>query len=198
MSQAALFSLAPKITRLIRADHASILTVFRRYTADTPAHLRQALADRMCVMLEIHSKLEEEVFYPALRELYPSHEVIQKCGAEHAELQRLIARLRRLTTEDIGFDAAVLNLMRQFLHHMADEETVLLPAAERVLADYLGELGGRMRRRRFELARPRAGEIASGWVRSVPVSRVALVAGAFGLGLLLASVLAHRPGTDSD
>jgi len=48
------------------------------------------------------------------------------------------------------------------------------------------------------LARPRAGEIASGWVRSVPVSRVALVAGAFGLGLLLASVLGHRSEADRD
>ena len=42
----------------------------------------------------------------------------------------------------------------------ADEETLLLPAAERVLADQLGELGAQMTKRRFQLAAPRSGEIA--------------------------------------
>jgi hypothetical protein len=65
---------APKITRMIRTDHANLLAVFHRYTADAPTSMRQALADRICVALEIHLKLEEEVFYPALRELYPGGE----------------------------------------------------------------------------------------------------------------------------
>jgi len=178
---------APKITRMIRADHARLLAIFHRYTADAPTATRQALADRICVALEIHAKLEEEIFYPALRELFPDGEVIQKSAPEHNEIRRLISRLRRMSAQDIGFDGAVLELMRNFMHHAADEETVLLPAAERVLSDYLGELGGRMSRRRVELARPRLGEIVSGIVRSTPTSTLVLVAAAFGIGLLAAS-----------
>ena len=75
------------------------------------------------------------------------------------------------------------------MHHVADEETVLLPAAERVLTDHLGELGGRMSKRRFELARPRAGEIVSGLVRSTPPSTALMLAGAFGVGLADALLL---------
>ena len=187
---------APKITRMIRSDHANLLAIFHRYTADAPASTRQALADRICVALEIHLKLEEEVFYPALRELYPDGEVILKSEPEHNTLRRLVTRLRRMSAEDIGFDGAVLELMRSLMHHIADEETVLLPAAERVLSDHLGELGGRMTKRRFELARPRVGEILSGVVRSTPKSTLLMVAGAFGIGLLAAALLGRRDERD--
>jgi hemerythrin-like domain-containing protein len=187
---------APKITRMIRTDHANLLAVFHRYTADAPNATRQALADRICVALEIHLKLEEEVFYPALRELYPEGEVILKSVPEHNDIRRLVARLRRMSADDIGFDGAVLDLMRNFMHHVADEETVLLPAAERVLTDHLGELGGRMSKRRFELARPRAGEIVSGLVRSTPPSTALMLAGAFGVGLLAALLVGRSEERD--
>ncbi len=187
---------APKITRMIRADHAKLLAIFHRYTADAPAATRQALADRICVALEIHMKLEEEVFYPALRELYPEGEVILKSEPEHNAIRRLMARLRRMRADDIGFDGAMLELMRNFMHHVADEETVLLPAAERVLAEHLAELGGRMSKRRFELARPRLGEIVSGVVRSTPPSTLLMVGAAFGVGLLAAVLLGQREARD--
>lgn len=192
MTPAVLGAFAPKVTRLIRSDHAKLLSIFHRYTADAPARLRQALADRICVVLEIHTKLEEEVFYPALRELFPNSDVLQKSVPEHNDLRRLIARLRRMSAEDIGFDGAVLELMRNFMHHVADEETVLLPAAERVLSDYLDELGARMTRRRLELAAPRVGEIVSSLVRTVPLSTFGVVAAAFGIGLLVAGLVRDR------
>lgn len=187
---------APKITRMIRADHANLLVVFHRYPADAPSATRQALADRICVALEIHLKLAEEVFYPALRELYPDGEVILKSEPEHNAIRRLVARLRRMSADDIGFDGAVLELMRNFMHHVADEETVLLLAAERVLAEHLGELGGRMNKRRFELARPRMGEIVSGVVRSTPRSTAMMLAGAFGVGLLAALLVTRSDERD--
>ena len=196
MNATVLSAFAPKVTRMIRSDHASLLAIFHRYTADAPSATRQALADRICVALDIHMKLEEEVFYPALRELYPDGEVILKSEPEHNTIRRLVARLRRMSADDIGFDGAVLELMRNFMHHVADEETVLLPAAERVLTEHLAELGGRMSKRRFELARPRVGEIVSGMVRSTPPSTVVMLAGAFGIGLLAALLLGRRDERD--
>jgi hypothetical protein len=58
-------------------------------------------------------------------------------------------------------------MMRGAMHHMADEETRLLPTAERHLADQLQELGARMTRRRLQLALPRSGELASSIARSI-------------------------------
>jgi len=192
MNDSVLRAIAPKVTRMIRQDHANLMATFHGYTADAPVHMRQSLAERICTSLEIHARLEEEVFYPALRELFPDGEVLQRCVPDHQEMRRLIARLRRMTAEDIGFDAAVLDLMRTFIHHMADEETVLLPAAERVLSEHLGELGARMTKRRLELARPRAGDIASSMVRSLPRSTIAMMVAAFGIGLVVAGVGRRR------
>lgn len=192
MNQLVLGAFAPNAVKMIRMDHRHLLSIFQRYTAEAPLATKQALADSICIALEIHARLEEDVFYPALRELYPKSEAILKSVPEHHEMRRLIARLRKMSAEDPGFDSVVLALVRDLIHHIADEETVLLPAAERVLPDYLGELGARMTRRRFELARPRVGEIASSVVRSTPLKTVALVAAAFGVGLILGGAGRNR------
>jgi len=66
------------------------------------------------------------------------------------------------------------------MHHVADEETQLLPAAERLLPEQLPELGAQMARRRLELAGPRAPELASSMARSVSVGSL-LAAGSAAL-----------------
>jgi hypothetical protein len=79
------------------------------------------------------------------------------------------------------------------MHHVADEETTLLPQAELGLADRLGELGAKMTKRRLELSAPHAGEIASNTVRTMPASSMALAAGALVMGgYMLKQTFRHR------
>lgn len=75
--------------------------------------------------------------------------------------------------------------MRVVIHHVADEETRLLPAAERLLGDQLGRMGAQMTRRRIELLKPHAGEIAATTVRSFPAGAAVLAATAAALGAML-------------
>ena len=86
-------------------------------------------------------------------------------------------------------------LMRLVMHHVADEETKLLPAAERLLRDQLTQLGMEMTRRRVELMKPYAGEFAANTVRSFPVGAAAgatlLTAGVVALGAI---ALARQKG----
>jgi hypothetical protein len=81
--------------------------------------------------------------------------------------------------------------MRLVIHHVADEETRLLPAAERLLPDQLGRLGLEMTKRRFELLKPHAAELAETTVRSFPAGAAAgaalLTVGALALGAMLFS-----------
>src|SRR5690606_12024134 len=63
------------------------------------------------------------------------------------------------------------------IHHVADEETVLLPAAERMLAEQLSELGAQMTRRRFQLVAPHSGEIALNTARVTTATTVLLTGG---------------------
>ena len=78
--------------------------------------------------------------------------------------------------------------MRIVMHHVADEETRLLPAAERLLRDELGSLAAQMTRRRMELLRPHAGEFAATTMRSFPgaaAGAALFTAGAVALGAML-------------
>jgi hypothetical protein len=78
-------------------------------------------------------------------------------------------------------------LMRMVIHHVADEETIVLPAAERLLAEELGELGLRMTARRVQLVAPRSGEITVNMGRAASGNKLLLVGlAALGAGLWLA------------
>jgi hemerythrin superfamily protein len=165
---------APSAADMIRLDHTRVMATFHRYSLDSSPRVKRALAEAICVALEIHAQMEEEVFYPALREA--GSELVQKSVPEHEEMRRLIAALRKLEPGDEQYDATFMDLMRAVIHHVADEETVLLPQAESLLADRLPELGTRMAKRRLQLG-----------ARRVPGKAVLL-----GAGALLAGAFAFR------
>lgn len=161
---------SPSITKMIRADHASVLATFHQYDVDTGSQTKKALVETACTALEVHAQLEEEIFYPALRQVAGENSVLQKSVPEHDDMRHLIARLRRMSAVDATYDLTFMALMRDVLHHVADEETVILPEAERLLPDRLGELGARMTRRRLELIGPRLGKLALSRARVAPVA----------------------------
>lgn len=186
--------ITPNITTMIRMDHSHVLALFHRYKADTAVGKKRALVTNACLALQVHAQLEEEIFYPALRSVMAGDEVLDKSEPEHQQMRDLINELqeRCATAETVGdetFDETFLALMRIVIHHVADEETRLLPAAERLLRDELGRMGAEMTRRRIELLKPHAGEMAASTARSFPAGTAAgaalLTAGAVALGAML-------------
>jgi len=183
----------PKATTMIRMDHSHVLALFHRFKADSSVGKKRALVANACLALDVHAQLEEELFYPALREVLAGDATLEKSEPEHNEMRRLIAELRELAAADgpidgSAFDDKFLDLMRIVIHHVADEETRLLPAAERLLDDRLNQLGGEMIKRRVELLRPHVGELAASTMRSFPSAAAAgllLTAGAVMVGAML-------------
>lgn len=184
--------LSPSITKMIRMDHTHVTLTAHRYTADASPDKKRAIANTICTALEIHAQLEEEIFYPAMREIAADNPVLAKAQPEHDEMRRLIAQLRTMEATDPAFDGCFAELIRDVMHHVADEETVLLPLAEQLLRERLGELGARMTKRRLELAGPRAGEIVINSARAMPASTM-LFAG----GLLAGAYLLGRRGLEA-
>ncbi|RZI84814.1 MAG: hemerythrin domain-containing protein [Rubrivivax sp.] len=176
------------ITSMIRMDHSHVLVTFHKYKPDLPTSQKEALVKTVCLALEIHAQLEEEIFYPALREVSTNDEVLAKSVPEHNKMRSLIGQLRDMEPTATHYDSTFMTLMREVLHHVADEETVLLPEAERLLADRLKELGAEMTKRRFALAGPRAGEIAANTAKAMPATTILVTAG----GLMAGGYLLKR------
>ncbi len=153
--------MASLATAQIRFDHSHVLTLFRSYSPDLDPRVKQALVKNIAIALEVHTQLEEEIFYPALIRAGAGAEISDKYIPEHDEMRLLIKDLDALDPGGESYDGTVRQLMRETLHHVADEESVLLDQAERVLGPQLTTIGMRMSLRRADLLRARAGEVAS-------------------------------------
>jgi hemerythrin superfamily protein len=182
--------LVPTITNMIRMDHTHVLATFHQYEMDSSAAVKKSLVESACLALDIHAQLEEEIFYPAMRSVAPSNSVLDKSVPEHDEMRQLITKLRSMQPTDLEYDNTFMALMKIVMHHVADEETVLLPEAELKLKDRLGELGAQMTKRRLQLTAPHTGEILWNTVRGMPTKSLLLAAGA-----LVASTYVYKRAT---
>lgn len=192
-----LSQMSPSVTNMIRLDHTHVQTAIRQFETASSARVKKGLADNVCLALEIHAQLEEEIFYPALREVSDT-DALRHASPEHNEMRELIARLRALDASDPAFDDTFFALARVVMHHVADEETLLLPAAERLIPERLSDMGARMTRRRLELMGPRTGEIAGSMARSLSVGTMMAAGSAILSGAYLLArhqPLGNRPWT---
>lgn len=148
-------------TGQIRADHTHVTAAFHRFDPHADLETKRGLASHICLALKIHAALEEEIFYPAMREAGVDSEVIEHTNLpEHAEQHRLIQELDHMEADNPAFESTLMELMRTTLRHVADEETKLLVDADRLVSrERLNELGRQMTKRRMELSRELGGEI---------------------------------------
>lgn len=189
--------LCPSATHMIRMDHAAVRDLYCKLTPQLSAGRREALTRAICSALEIHARVEEEVFYPALREAGVEPELLAKSEPEHEEMRAAIARVRGLQVTDPEHPTALAALMQGVLHHVADEEARVLPAAERLIPRQLPELGVRMTELKMQLAKPNMGRIALDTARGAPAKTALVLVGAVTASALLVggvrSMQRHAP-----
>ncbi len=187
-------SLNPKATTMIRDDHAAVMVLFHKVTPDLEAPALNARARAICTALEIHAQIEEEIFYPALRAAGVQSPALDHSVADHDKMRELIARVRAEETGSAQSTRDALNaLINAVMHHVADEETQVLPAAERFLGPQrLEALGGQMRKRKLELMGPRAAEMAGDMMAAAPGKTAAMALAALLGGVVLVASLRHR------
>jgi hemerythrin superfamily protein len=176
----------PSATDMIRADHTRVFALFHRYKADARPATKKFVAAAISNALLVHARIEEEIFYPAMRAAGST--LLEELEPEHQEMRTLIATLSGMEAADPQFDLTFMELMRSVIHHVADEETMLLTAAETVLADRLGELGAQMAKRRLELK----AEVMGAQARQHPARALLMAGGALLAGLWLVRAAASR------
>jgi len=119
---------------LLKADHKTVEQLFRKFEKTGPnAHkLKRKLVDQMVLELSIHSAIEEQVFYPAVRarSVPLLHEVLRSLE-EHHVVKWLLSELDDLPPDAERFDAKVHVLMENVRTHVLEEEGSLFPEVKK-------------------------------------------------------------------
>ena len=111
----------------------------------------QALAMQTCGELALHTTLEEELFYPAAREVLGEDEdLVDEADVEHATAKDLIAQLEAMSPGDALYDAKVKVLGEYIDHHVKEEEGEMFPKAKKGKLDSAA-IGLEMADRKAEL-----------------------------------------------
>jgi hemerythrin-like domain-containing protein len=141
---------------LLSQDHKRIHKLFKDFEKaerDDPDAVRE-LVETACLELQIHSMLEEEIFYPAIRaqSTHEQHEdMLNRSEVEHESIDELIAKLHALQPDDPMYYAYFSVLADHVRHHIRQEEQTLFPAAQNMSGLDMNQLGESMRSRREEL-----------------------------------------------
>jgi hemerythrin superfamily protein len=137
---------------LLVADHRSVARLFASYKElkDANPQKKKALTQQICRALTVHTLIEEEIFYPAVRKAIDDDDLMDEALVEHAGAKELIAQLQAASPGDDLYDAKVTVLSEQIEHHVTEEEGNLFPQARGAGVD-LEALGEALRARRSEL-----------------------------------------------
>lgn len=139
---------------LLDADHRLVHQLFRQYRElaanDAPDARRKALAEQICMELTIHAKLEEELFYPAVRDAIRDDDLMDEAEVEHAAARDLVVQILSMDPHEELYDAKVTVLGEYIAHHVREEREEMFDKARRSGVD-LARLGRRLRERKAEL-----------------------------------------------
>jgi len=139
---------------LLSADHAEVEQMFETYRQlvdeNADDEQRGELARKICSMLTVHAEIEEEIFYPAMRDNVDDELTVDEAEVEHASAKELIEQLEGMDPGDALYDAKVIVLGEYVDHHVQEEENELFPQAEKAGID-LDELGAELASRKREL-----------------------------------------------
>jgi len=143
-------------TDLLTQDHKRVQKLFKDFEKVDRAdeNAVRELVETACLELQIHSMLEEEIFYPAVRARVDDQEredLLNQAEVEHETIDELIAKLHALEPDDAMYAAYFTVLAEYVRHHIKQEEQELFPAVQDMSALDLDQIGEDMRVRREEL-----------------------------------------------
>src|SRR5688572_16971676 len=136
-----------KATDLLKKQHRQVEKLFKEVEKTEDPKQRRKLLDQIAADLKMHTQIEEEIFYPAVRELGTSkaEEMIDEAFEEHHVVDLVLAELPEVDPEDERFEAKITVLSELVEHHVEEEEKEMFPMAEKKLgAERVKELGQQM------------------------------------------------------
>lgn len=144
---------APKAqdaTALLRADHKLVSELFAEYEKTSSPAKKKQLVSQICTELKVHAQVEEEIFYPAVKQALKDKELVPEATVEHATLKDLIAQVEFVEPDGEMFDAKIKVLSEYVKHHVKEEQNEIFPKAKATTLDMVA-LGAQLAARKADL-----------------------------------------------
>ena len=150
---------------LLKADHKTVKELFKQVedTSERAKAQLQKLGDQICQELTIHAQVEEQIFYPAVKErVQRGHkeekDQVLEAYEEHAAAKKVIEDIQAVDASDESYKPKITTLSELIDHHVKEEETEMFPSVKELFdQDELVELGARMSELKAQLQEQTAG-----------------------------------------
>jgi len=134
-----------KATELLKRQHREVKRLFGQAIGATVGERRRVM-NEITEKLTAHMMIEEEIFYPAVREIgtKKAEEMIPEAYEEHHVVKLVLGELPKVDLDDDRFEAKVTVLAELIDHHVKEEENEMFGLAEKLGAERLNGLGTEM------------------------------------------------------
>ncbi|TCS36310.1 hemerythrin HHE cation binding domain-containing protein [Paucimonas lemoignei] len=123
---------------LLKEDHKKAKKLFKDFEKlkeKGSDEEKAALVSQICMELTVHTRIEEEIFYPAFRKTKDAEDMVDEATVEHASAKDLIRQLQSMQPSDDLYDAKVTVLGEYIEHHVEEEEKEMFKKAKRAKLD---------------------------------------------------------------
>jgi hemerythrin-like domain-containing protein len=116
------------IIEMLKDDHQRVKKAFKtaeKLHEEEQHEELQQLVEQTVAEIQVHARLEEELFYPAAREAVKEEDLIEEAEVEHGSAKALMQQLEGLSVEDPKYMATFTVLGEYLKHHIKEEENEL-------------------------------------------------------------------------
>ena len=129
---------------LLKSDHKKVSLLFQKVKATEDGEHKN-LFEQIKEEIEIHTHLEETIFYPKIKEEKELEDIILEGIEEHHQVKIFLRELSALTEDSEKFEPKLKVLMEDVTHHVQEEEGEMFPKIEEIFDEAtLDELGAEM------------------------------------------------------
>ncbi|HEX8787930.1 MAG TPA: hemerythrin domain-containing protein [Telluria sp.] len=117
----------------LKRDHNMVRKLADKYRNSSSAEVKKQAATQLLQAIQMHSRVEESVFYPGVRRIEPN--LIARFEEEHLAVDDLLATLQGMSLDAPAAQPLVLELIDAVLSHIKSEEKELFPQLQHAAID---------------------------------------------------------------
>ena len=130
---------------LLKEDHDKVSRLFQKVKATEEGEHKE-LFKKIHEELEIHTHIEETIFYPKMKEKSELEDLVLEGIEEHHQVKMFLRELSALSDDSEKFEPKLKVLMEDVTHHVQEEEGEMFPMVEELFDEAtLEELGAEMK-----------------------------------------------------